>query len=160
MKSRTPQQQQDPNIFLVKTPVKPTRIIPNFNNPFRPIRPVKTSSPRPQTISFRPSVPVPLFSQNIREPAVRPPPPGSANTFFSGVKEVKTFQQPSEAPPVFFHSEHSNPASRVPVAGASRPSVKSLPSSKPPVKPITALQLSEYNLNGRHYIHHPWTIHQ
>ena len=81
-------------------------------------------------------MPVSVFPQNNREPGVRPPPPPPVNTFLSGVKQIKTFQQPTEAPPVFFHSEHSNPATRLPVVGASRPSVK------PPVKPITDLQIS------------------
>lgn len=135
MESITTDHHQDPNIFLVKTPAKPTRIRPNFNNPFQPFHPVETSTLRPQTNSFRPSV------------SVRPPPPAQPNTFLSGLNQIKTFKpttfnQPSKAPPVFFHSEHSNLATRVPVVAPSRPSVMPEPPRKPPVKPITNVQVS------------------
>ena len=112
---------QDPNIFLVKTPAKPTRIIPNLTNPFQP---------------FRPSV------------AVRPPHPPQPNTFLPGLNQIKTFKptttltEPSKAPPVFFHSEHSNVATRVPVVSPSRPSVMPEPPRKAPVKPITNVEVS------------------
>ena len=126
----------------MKTPAKPAGIIPNFNNPFRPFHPVKTPTLRPQTISFRPSVSVPEFPPNKKEQGIRPPLPPPPNTF-SGLNQIRTFkptttfQQPSKAPPVFFHNEHSNVPTRVPVVATSRPSVMSAP-----VKPITSAQVS------------------
>ena len=146
------QQKQNPNIFLVKTPAKPPRIIPNFPRPFQPFRPVKTSTPRPQSISFRPSVPV--RPPSLPPPRSPPPPPSPSppNTFLSGLAPVKTFQptatfrQPTKAPPVFFQSEHSNVATRVPVVGPPRPTVmpqpQPLPPTKPPVRPIPNVQVS------------------
>ena len=76
-----------------------------------------------------------LFPPNKAEPDGRPRPP---------LKQIKTFQptttlqQPSKAPPVFFHNEHSNVPAGVPVVATSRPTVM----PQPPVKPITNVQVS------------------